>query len=94
MNIQNSIWIRLFEIEMEKNPTVNYVISDVRFLDEAEFIRQKGGIVVQISRTLLRSSDEHSHCSELEINNITPDCIIDNNGTIEQLYKQLDNLEN
>lgn len=89
MKIGDTIWVRLFEIEKAKNPTINYVISDVRFLDEAECIRRMGGRIIRVVRNTQTSGEEHNHASELEMEKIVADYTIDNNGTYEQLYEWL-----
>ena len=66
---------------------VSVAISDVRFINEAEYIKSKGGIVVLIQRPGLDDAD--THISEREYMSIKPDYIIQND-TFEHLYQQLD----
>ena len=47
-NFEKDIWIKILEKE---NPTGNLVISDVRFENEAFWIRKNGGTVIRIERT-------------------------------------------
>jgi dephospho-CoA kinase len=89
MKIGDTIWVRLFEIERAKNPTINYVVSDVRFLDEAACIKRMGGKVIRVVRDTECTGAEHKHASELEMEKIEPDHTIDNNGSLEQLYEWL-----
>lgn len=89
---RTSIWIRLFEIERANNPNTNYVISDVRFLDEAECIKRMGGKLIRISRDVNTVGSEHMHPSELEMSKIVVDYIVDNNGSMEELYCQLSDI--
>jgi len=83
-----SIWTRLFEIELDKNPNKKYVVSDVRFLDEARSIRNSNGVIVKIER----DENEHNldskvrnHSSERELQKIKPDYIIPNNRGLKHL---------
>jgi dephospho-CoA kinase len=90
MKIGDTIWVRLFEIEQAKNPTTNYVVSDVRFLDEAACIKRMGGKVIRVVRNTETQGDEHKHVSELEMERIEPDHTIDNNGSYEELYEWIE----
>lgn len=75
-----NIWIELFRLRYEENPKL-YVVSDVRFLDEAKIIKELGGIVIRTKRTNLAVSDsktELKHSSETEMERINVDYTIDN----------------
>jgi len=85
MNISPTIWVRLFDIERTKNPTKKYVVSDVRFVDEATYIKQAGGIIIRVVRDTDRSTSEHKHSSEVEQEKIEADFTINNNNTIRLL---------
>lgn len=62
----------------------NWLITDVRFPNELQVIKDRGGIVIRVNRnnSLLRSV---IHESETVLDNATFDYVIDNNGTIEEL---------
>jgi hypothetical protein len=63
-------------------------ISDVRFLNEIEFIKKRGGYIINIDRIL--DKDENSHKSENSIPQDYPfDFTIDNNGTLDELNYQV-----
>jgi len=88
-NIDSNFWIKLMEQQILKlNPNTNIVISDVRFLNEVEFIRKYNGIIVKINR----NNEIDNHLSEMEINKIIPDFIIDNIGTFDELNKKIENI--
>jgi hypothetical protein len=81
MKTERTIWVDLFKLKYKKEPKL-YVISDVRFLDEAAVIKELGGVIIRTVRDNNVSSDtkvEHKHRSELEMEQITPDYILDNN---------------
>lgn len=71
------------------NPDENYVITDVRFLNEAAAVVQNGGLLVYIKRG--PSSD--SHPSETGIDTILMSDLlfttVDNIGTIEDLQRTM-----
>lgn len=84
--IKESIWIWNLEQKLLKNINKNYVISDVRFLDEQHLIKKYNGIIIKINRNIKSSSQ---HISEIEQNNMKYDFIIENNSTLENLYEQI-----
>lgn len=97
MKIERTIWVDLFKIKYRKNPKL-YVISDVRFLDEATVIKELGGIIIRTIRDNNVSSDsklEHKHISEMEMDQIQEDFTIDNNFfDKESAQKAVDNILN
>lgn len=64
------------------------VITDCRFLNEAQRINELKGLVVRVERPGLEDQDPHS--SEKEQEKIKPHWIIENSGTIEFLNKQIE----
>ena len=72
------------------------IISDVRFDNEAEFIRSLGGKIVKIERTMGSGSSnegkttKHSgHITEKGISEKLIDVIVENNGTIEEFQNKI-----
>lgn len=89
MKIERTIWVDLFKLKFQTKPEL-YVISDVRFLDEAAVIEELGGIIIRTVRDNTVSSGskiEHKHRSELEMEQIRADYVIDNNSTKEEAQK-------
>lgn len=66
------------------------VITDCRFNNEADRIKSLGGKVVLVTRPELKATDEHQ--SEKELESIVPNHILKNNGSIEDLYKGIEEL--
>ena len=62
-----------------------WIITDVRYPNEVEAIRAKGGRVIQIVRDDVESM---SHPSENSLNGVTFDTVVENNGSIEQLFNK------
>jgi len=73
---------------MYTDTPLDVVISDVRFPHEVDVIREMGGIIVKINRNDVDLSDVHA--SETEMDEIEPDYVIDNNGSIKDLKHNLD----
>lgn len=61
--------------------------TDVRFENEADFIRKRGGIIIRIKRPEQISQDQHE--SELNQFNIRADYEVVNGGTIEDLHNAI-----
>lgn len=82
------IWTKLLCKFAIENPTINIVISDVRFPDEIDAIHSLGGKVVLIERSgtsIPISSVESKHASEKGLEGVTPDFYLDNNGSLDDL---------
>lgn len=68
----------------------NWIITDTRFPNEAEAIKERGGIVIRVNRKSDRdNSDINRHPSETGLDNWNFDYVIDNNGTIEDLIEKV-----
>jgi len=72
-----------------KNETLT-VVTDVRFANEAKFIKDNGGLLVRVNRVFGSAADLHR--SETSLDGFNFDLVVDNNGTLEQLKQQADNL--
>lgn len=87
---RDSVWIELFKQKYYKK-RVNYVITDVRFPDEAKAIRALGGIIIKTVRKNKSSSkddSEHVHSSENELDKIEVNLEIDNDlNSKEEAFK-------
>ncbi len=67
-----------------------FVISDVRFPDEAEFIRQRGGVIWRVVRP--GTEPVRQHISEAGALTIEPDACVPNHGTPADLRAQVADL--
>ena len=65
----------------------NWIITDLRFFNEMEAVKKRGGITIRVNRNLEESKDQHE--SETELDNAEFDYVIDNNGTIEELIEKV-----
>jgi hypothetical protein len=65
----------------------NWVITDCRFPNEAEAIMERVGIVIRISRGY---GNTGTHASETALDGCTFDYDIDNNGTLDNLKKNVE----
>lgn len=82
MNIERTVWVDITK-ERVRNNNDKWVLPDVRFKDEEELIKELGGIII---RTVKKTDSkyESGHASELEIDSIQPDLIIDNDALTKE----------
>lgn len=93
--IDPDLWVKLFRWGMARswpvlraiNPDVaGYVLTDVRFANEADFIR-RGGHLVHLTRQAAPAVAAHSSEAGLEIQ--PSDFVIANDGELSQLHDAL-----
>lgn len=84
--IDPQIWVELTLSNCQNSDKI--VISDVRFRNEAEEIKFRGGQVWRISR-IEKDSPVNLHRSETDMDSWNFDNYISNNGTIDDLRKEI-----
>lgn len=83
-NIHDYAWIiALFNTRTESD---NWIISDMRFKNEARAVKNSHGILLRINRP---GSDVGTHPSETDLDGYAFDYVIENDGTIEDLIKKV-----
>ncbi len=85
--VHPDIWLKAAESHIEAHSNSYFVIPDVRFDNEAEFIRDNDGAMICITRK--DSADVIVHSSEEGITRSMNDYVVQNNGTIEELHKKI-----
>lgn len=90
--VHQDFWIILAgkEISSLQDDYIEVVVTDVRFENEAEFLRNKGGEIWHINRE--GAGTPHSHASEAGIQRKPEDKVLDNNSSLYALFRQVDNL--
>lgn len=83
--IDEQIWVEMTLAGAKASS--NIVISDVRFKNEAEEIKYQGGQVWRITRAVGDTIDFHR--SETELDSWNFDYYVPNNGTLEDLHKEI-----
>lgn len=73
-------------------PHKGMVISDVRFDNEAEWIRSDGGIIIHVERDSAEKVGLDGHASEAGLTKIHGDLVVENNSTLEAYHDALDYL--
>lgn len=89
-SLQPDFWLRIAGAYMDSTQAATFdnllfVISDVRFANEAAWVRARGGVVWRIERPGI--APVRAHASEAEIDQIEPDLTLHNTGSIDDLRK-------
>jgi hypothetical protein len=86
--IDPTIWTKILEQDLLNDYARNFVITDLRFPNEAEMILRNGGIVVAIEGRKLGTGND-AHKSEQELPDELITFRICNDGTLEEFYEEL-----
>jgi hypothetical protein len=97
-HVKKDIWLRVIEKKinniLEINPDSKFVITDLRFENESQFINKLGGIKIRVTRQI--NNDKNNlysfHDSEKEIDKLSVNYDMSNDGTLNELYENIDNL--
>ena len=95
----DGIWVSMVKQELQKNPSKNYVIPDVRFPNEAQMISDLNGKVWRVMRGPdpiwfrmyqdINVEPKDVHESEWRWANVDFDNRINNNGSLDDLKGQV-----
>ncbi|RKR79189.1 deoxynucleotide monophosphate kinase family protein [Marinobacter nauticus] len=92
--IRPDLWVMLAQRQWDqiRQPTADtfnggMIVPDIRFEEEAAFIRRNGGLVIHMFRDDLQLVEAHK--SESGVCFMDGDWLIENNGTIDDLYNEL-----
>lgn len=91
--VHPDVWVKLAEQNLDYmtkalGAVLGFVVSDVRFENEAELIRRRGGTIVHISRADAQAVNPH--VSEAGVAGNKDDLLMLNNGTVEEFLRSLD----
>lgn len=94
--VETDAWINYVIKQIEVEDPLRAVIDDMRYLNEAEILRKKGFELIKlhtpkstVAKRGITGFSDHAlqHPSEVEIDAIDADVIIDTSGTLEQAYE-------
>ncbi len=89
-NIGKDIWIQVVKRKimnkMKKNPNACFVITDARFHNEVDIVKQLGGTVIKLKRN---TGCQDNHESETLIDSLPADYEFENNVSKEELYDKV-----
>lgn len=94
----DDIWIKVAKqrfgawreevLEQTFFPACGFVITDVRFENEAAWIRSEGGVIWHIRRPGVAPVAAHSSENGIVVDQ--GDVVIENDGTLDELYDKID----
>ena len=84
-------WIRMLKSNLILGNKWLNIITDVRYKNEADFIKSNKGILIRVNRPEIQTSKNISnHSSETELDKyLNFDYIIENDGTLEELESKV-----
>ena len=94
----DGIWVSTIKKKLLENPTIDYVVPDVRFANEVDMIRDIGGEVWEVKRGpdpqwLIEYEstgvEPTVHASEWKWIKSKKDLVIENDGTLDELKNQV-----
>lgn len=86
--VADDIWIRLLERrinELGEQGITTIAVADLRFANEADYLRSIGGEVWHVRRSSVEATD--GHASEAGVVAMPHDVCIDNDGTLDDLRR-------
>lgn len=83
--LHESTWVNALWSDF--GPTDKWIITDVRFPDEAQAVKDRGGLMYRVTRSNVGAVNNHS--SELALDHWKFDGIIKNDSTIEELVTEV-----
>lgn len=91
-HVQDDVWLRLAQRWLQRVPRflTGVVFSDVRFENEAEFVRRNGGVIVHLVRE--DRPEVREHVSERGVAVSEGDLVIRNEGGIDELHRRVDDM--
>jgi hypothetical protein len=87
--VHRDIWVSLANRELQRRGD-GMVIADVRFDNEAIWVRRRGGVVVHLERG--SAPAVRPHVSEAGVQRLAADIRVFNESSVESLHAQLDKL--
>ena len=88
----NNTWVNATFANYQND---NWIFTDVRFPNEAESIKDKGGIIIRVERPNLLNNQNNinlEHISEKSLDDYKFNYYICNDSSIENLIEQIKNI--
>ncbi|WP_432068240.1 hypothetical protein [Streptomyces sp. C10-9-1] len=90
-------WLRLAlaKIDVADRWGLPVVVTDCRYVNEAEALRERGALLVRIERPGEHGptgEDERTHTSETELDDFPADAVLTNGGSLAELHALADRL--
>ncbi len=81
--VGDNVWVDIAMRTIDANPEQNWVVTDVRFPNEASAIKSRSGYMLRVNR--LNHSAVNNHASEHAMDNYMFDNVVINDGTLDDL---------
>lgn len=89
-HVHADAWVQPIARVLDTWPDRPYVITDVRFDNEVEAIRSRGGLIVRVRRPEVEAASiADTHVSERLWQIVEPDVEVWNDGTIDDLRREV-----
>lgn len=89
-SINKDLWLMVAETTYAAMPEENVVITDVRFENEAQWVRSMGGVIWHVERPMIGIPSVREHSSESGIEPGAGDVLLRNNSSIAALQGIVD----
>ena len=90
LGISKEHWNKTKDLYKNDMKYPNWIIPDVRFPNEVEAIKERGGIVIRVNRSTTKSDSNSNHESEIALDHYHDfDAIINNDKTIGHLTHEV-----
>jgi hypothetical protein len=86
-NLVPDFWLRIAQAYLDDQVDMggtHFTVSDVRFVNEAQWVRQNGGVIWRIERPDV--VPVRAHTSEQELYHFKADTVLHNTGTVGDLH--------
>lgn len=85
------VWAKITELKIKESVDNGefFIVTDVRFPNEAETIRKHGGIIVEVIRPGIGFNGIESHASEQRLDGKLVDRQVVNNGDLDNLNNEM-----
>lgn len=90
-SLDTNIWTKIVKCQIINSPH-SYVLSDVRHNNEADMIRELGGLILHIEGKQANLGSNSGHSSEAGVDFVTGDRTVDNSTSHTYLHAQLQSL--
>ena len=89
-HISSDVWLRAWQRSLGNAPRI--VVDDIRFPNEAELVRNLGGVVWHVRRATGAAIEATNHTSEGALAGAAFDATLDNSTTKQALYDAIERL--
>ena len=86
--IRPDYWVYALDKEAKKQRYEDIIITDVRHINECDYVKKNGGVLIKIVRPVVHEIHGMDHESETALNDYNDfDIVINNDGTLDYLWR-------